>query len=91
MSSFMWFYDEAGEWTEYQDLKREVRRLEGEYLEIRFLLRDAEKAFRTDPDNDYLKAKVKYLSKRLLDLEKKAPRLSSDVPLEIALFTPPHG
>jgi hypothetical protein len=89
--SIMWFYDEAGEWSEYQDLRQAVRSLEGEYLEIRILLRDADKALRLDPDNDYLKAKINYLSKRLLDLEKKAPRLSSDIPLEIALFSPPHG
>jgi len=87
----MWFYDDKGEMQEYQNLSDAVRNLEGEYLEIRFLLRDAEEALRTDPDSDYLKAKVKYLNKRLLDLEKQSPRLASDLPLEIALFSAPHG
>jgi len=68
-----------------------VRSLEREYLELRLLLRDAEDALRAEPDSDYLKAKVKYLSKRVSDLEKESPRLASEVPLEIALFTPPHG
>lgn len=89
--SIMWFYDEAREMQEYQNLSEAVRSLEGEYLEIRILLHEAEQALRTDPDSDYLKAKVKYLKKRCTDLEKQAPRLASDVPLEIALFSAPHG
>lgn len=87
----MWFYDEAEEMQNFQFLRKEVRRIEKEYLEIRVLLRDTEKALRADPDNEYLKAKVMYLNKRLKDLERKPPRLSSDIPLEIALFAPPHG
>ena len=87
----MWFYDDAGEMEEYQNLSDAVRVLEREYLEIRILLRDAEKALRTDADSDYLKVKVQYLKKRLADLEKQAPRLASDLPLEIALFSAPHG
>lgn len=89
--SIMWFYDEAKEMQEYQNLSEAVRRLEREYLEIRVLLRDTENSLKQDPESDYLAAKVKYLRKRLADLEKEAPRLASDVPLEIALFTPPHG
>lgn len=87
----MWFYDEAGEMEGFQDLRKEVRRLEREYLEIRVLLRDTEHELRADPNNEYLTAKVEYLKKRQKDLEKKAPRLSSDVPLEIALWGTPHG
>jgi hypothetical protein len=87
----MWIYDDAGEMEEFQIYQREVRRLEGEYLEIRVLLRDAEEAFRADPDSEYLAAKIKYLRKRLNDLESQGPRLAADHPLEIALWAPPHG
>ena len=87
----MWFYDEAGEMKDFQDLRKDIRRLEKEYLEIRTLLRDSEEALRADPDSEYLQAKVKYPKKRLKDLGKLAPRLSSDVPLEIALWGTPHG
>jgi len=87
----MWLYDDAGEMEEFQLYQREVRRLEREYLEIRILLRDAEQDFRVDPDSEYLDAKVKYLNKRLKDLESQAPRLAADHPLEIALWAPPHG
>ena len=87
----MWLYDDAGEMEEYQSYQREVRRIEKEYLEIRVLLRDAEEDHRADPDSVYLEAKVKYLQKRLKDLESQGPRLASDHPLEIALWAPPHG
>lgn len=87
----MWLYDDACEMEEFQLYQQEVRRLEREYLEIRTLLRDAEEDFRADPDSVYLDAKVKYLQKRLKDLERQSPRLASDHPLEIALWAPPHG
>ena len=87
----MWFFDDAGELEEFQIFRKEVQRIEREYLEIRVLLRDAEGAFRSDPGNEYFNAKVKYLKKRQKDLEKMGPRPSSDVPLEIALWSPPHG
>jgi hypothetical protein len=87
----MWLYDDAGEMEEFQTYQKEVRRLEREYLEIRVLLRDAEEDFRADPDSEYLAAKVKYLKKRLKDLESEAPRFAADHPLEIALWAPPHG
>lgn len=87
----MWLYDDAQDMEEFQALRREVKRFEKEFLDLRIQLRDTETNLRSDPDNEYLKAKVKYLNKRLRDLEKKAPRLSADHPLEIALFAPPHG
>jgi hypothetical protein len=87
----MWIYDDAREMEEFQNYQREVRRLEGEYLEIRVLLRDAEAEFRADPASEYLEAKVNYLRKRLKDLESQGPRLAADHPLEISLWAPPHG
>ena len=87
----MWLYDDAQEMEEFQALRREVKRLEKEYLELRTLLRDTEEDLRSDLNNEYLQAKVMYLKKRLKDLERKAPRLSADHPLEVSLFAPPHG
>jgi phage-related minor tail protein len=87
----MWLYDDMQEMEDFQSLRREMKRLEKEYLDLRTLLRDAEAGLRSDSDNEYLKAKVKYLNKRIKDIEKKGPRLASDHPLEIALFAPPHG
>jgi len=87
----MWIYDDAKESEEFQLLRGEVKRLEKEYLDLRIQLRDTEVDLRSDPDNEYLVAKVKYLNKRLKDIEKLGPRLASEYPLEIALFGPPHG
>jgi len=87
----MWLYDDAQDMEEFQILRGEIKRLEKEYLDLRIQLRDTEVDLRSDPDSEYLQAKVKYLSKRLKDLEKKGPRLAADYPLEIALFGPPHG
>ena len=87
----MWIYDDAWEMEEFQNFQREVRRLEGEYLETRVLLRDAEEDLRADPDDEHLKAKAKYLEERLKHLESQEPRFASDHPLEIALWAPPHG
>jgi len=87
----MWLYDEVREMEDFQLYQKEVRSLEKEYLEIRVLLCDAEKELRVDPGSEYLNAKVKYLRKRLKDLEKRGPRLAADHPLEIALWAPPHG
>ena len=87
----MYLYDDAREMEEFQCYQREVRRLEGEYLEIRVLLRDAQEDLRADPDSEYLEAKVKYLRKRLKDLESLGPRFAADHPLEISLWAPPHG
>jgi len=87
----MWLYDDVQEMQDFQTLRQEIIRLEKEYLDLRIQLRDTEASLRSDPDNEYLKAKVKYLSKRQKDIEKKGPRLADDHPLEISLFAPPHG
>ena len=87
----MWLYDDMPEMKDFQALRQEMKRLEKEYLDLRTLLRDAEAGLRFDSDNEYLRAKVKYLNKRIKDIEKKSPRLADDHPLEISLFGPPHG
>jgi polyhydroxyalkanoate synthesis regulator phasin len=87
----MWLYDDMPEMKEFQSLRREIKRFEKEYLDLRTLLRDAEAGLRCDSHNEYLRAKVKYLNKRIRDLENKSPRLADDHPLEISLFAPPHG
>ena len=87
----MWFYDDQNENQDFKNLREAVKRLEKEYLDLRIQLRDTERDFKADPDNEYLQAKVKYLKKRLKDIEKKGPRLAADHPLEFSLFSAPHG
>ena len=85
----MWFYDEPEEF--WQAFRQEGRGIEREHLEIRTALRDAEMALRTNPEDEYLKARAKYLRKRLEELDKQAPWISSDVPTEVLLWGVPHG
>lgn len=76
----------AVEPEEWQAFRKEAQPLEREHLELRILLRDAETDLRANPEDEKLEAKVKYLKKRLEELEKKAPWINSDAPLEIQLW-----
>lgn len=87
----MWFYDDAGEMEDFQTFQKDSRQLEKRHLELRVALRDAEAALRADPENDDLKARVKGFKERLEELEKRAPWITREVPIEIALWAPPHG
>lgn len=89
--SKMWFYDDLNEMEGFNNLREAVKRLEKEYLDLRIQLRDTETELRSNPDSEYLQAKAKYLKKRLKDIEKEGPRLAADYPLEMALFSAPHG
>ena len=87
----MWYYDDLYEMQGFNNLQEAVKRLEKEYLDLRIQLRDTERDLRSDPDSEYLHSKIKYLTKRLKDIEKKAPRFADDHPLEFTLFSTPHG
>ena len=71
---------------EWQAFRKMAQPLENEHLELRVALRDAEAALRANPGDEYLKTKVAYLKKRLEELEKKAPWISSDASWEILLW-----
>ncbi|MFZ5450988.1 MAG: hypothetical protein ACOZF2_03805 [Thermodesulfobacteriota bacterium] len=87
-NEMMWFYDDQSE--DYKIFRQESRALEREYLELRQHLHAAGKNLEAEPDNENLQAKVKYLTKRIKDLEKKAPWLTSGLLLEYALWGVPH-
>lgn len=84
----MWFFDEAPE--DYKNFRKKALPVEKEYLELRVLLRDAEEALRDDPEDEYNQAKVRYLKKRLKDLEEQAPWLVSGLLQEYGLWGVPH-
>jgi len=87
----MWFFDDFPDLADYQALRREMRALEREYLELRQLLKAATEALRDRPGDTYLTARVAYYTRRVRGLEALAPRLADEYPLEVALFLPPHG
>lgn len=76
----------AAEPEEWRAFRKMAQPLENEHLELRVVLRDAEMALRADPENEALKAKVRHLQKRLEELERKAPWISSNTPWEILLW-----
>lgn len=87
----MWFYDDAGDLEEFQAIKKEVRAVEREYAELRGLLEEARRALRRDPHQQTFQIRVHYLEKRVKHLEEKFPWLTWETPIEVALFSPPHG
>jgi hypothetical protein len=84
----MWFFDDPPE--DYKYFRKKAVPLEREYLEIRTILRDAEKALLAKPENENNQAKVRYLKKRLKDLEEQAPWLVSGLMIEYGLWGGPH-
>lgn len=87
----MWFYDEAGEMEEFRIIKLKVRTVEREYAELLGLLGEANSALRREPQNETLQVRQRYLQKRVRHLEEKFPWLTWETPIEVALFSPPHG
>jgi hypothetical protein len=67
----MYFVDDTDDWPEYQTIRDEIHRLDKEHLELRKELAEAEPAFKSDPANEVLRAKVDGLSKKLEEIEKK--------------------
>jgi len=84
----MWFFDDPPE--DYKYFRKKAIPLEREYLELRTILRDAEKALRAEPEDEYNQTKVRYLKKRLKDLEEQAPWLVSGLMVEYGLWGTPH-
>lgn len=85
----MWAYDDPDEMS--LAFREEARHIEREHLEIRKALRDAEEALRADPRDETRNARVTYLKRRLSELEKLAPWILSETPLEVLLWGVPHG
>jgi hypothetical protein len=83
-----WFYDDLPE--EYRQVRKFVKGLEQEYLELRQLLKETQERLQTQTVDVELEARVKYLKKRITDLEKKFPWLISEQVLEYALWGVPH-
>jgi flagellar biosynthesis chaperone FliJ len=87
----MWFFDEASEMQEYQSVKEKFSSLEKEYLELRVMLKNSQEGLGADPQNERFQAQVRHLEKRIKNLEEQYPWLTWETPVEVALFTPPHG
>jgi ATP-dependent exoDNAse (exonuclease V) beta subunit len=87
----MFFFNEAGELEEYQTLRRQDQPVELEYEKIRKALHESEAALRAHPEDKARQTLVAELQKRLAALERQAPWLNFDYPVEYLLWGPPHG
>lgn len=90
MSDFFEIHD-INAVEEIYKFRRENQHVEREYLELRILLQKAEVELRNDPGNKEFEAKVQYLKKRLDEIEKSNPWISSGKAREIALWAPQAG
>jgi len=91
MAMTMFFFDEAGELKEYQIFRQKDQPLELAYEKVWVALRDAETALREHPKDKSREAKVAELKEKLAALERQAPWLTLDYPIEYLLWGPPHG
>ncbi len=87
----MWFCDDGRNWPEYDHLRQYIRPLEREYRELKDWLRAARQALEADPESELKQARVNYLERRIQHLERNHSWLARDIPIEAALFFPPHG
>lgn len=87
----MWFFDDAEELEEYQTFRRQDQPLELEYLKLRVALRAAEVALRAHPEDKEREAEVAEIKEKIAALERRAPWLTFDYPVEYLLWGPPHG
>jgi len=87
----MWFFDEMEESGEYLRLREEALQCEREYLEGMRALQEAERELGNHPDRRDLRLRVEEVRRRLAEMEARCRWISSDVPMEMALWAPPHG
>jgi hypothetical protein len=83
-----WFYDDIPE--EFRQVRKNVQGLEEEYLELRQLLQETAERLQNQPTDVEIKARSRYLKKRITDIEKKFPWLVAEQVLEYALWGVPH-
>jgi len=80
----MWLF--LTDLEQYEKFKQEDRPLEMVHLKIRTLIRDITAALRTDPENQELQERLRQLQEDLADLERRAPWIVADYPVEMALW-----
>jgi len=71
---------------QYERFKEEDRPLELVHLKIRTLIRDITAALRQEPENRELQERLRQLQEDLADLERRAPWIVADYPVEMALW-----
>ena len=75
----------------YERFKQEDRPLELLHLKIRTLIRDLSAALAQDPENQALRERLRHLQEEKVDLERRAPWIVADFPIEMKLWGPGAG
>lgn len=71
---------------QFEKFKQEDRPLEMVHLRLRTLIRDVTAALRAAPENQELQERLKQLQEELADLERRAPWITADHPVEMSLW-----
>ena len=71
---------------QYEKFKQQDRPLEMVHLKVRTLIRDITAALRQEPENQELQKRLRQLQEDLVDLERQAPWIVADYPVEMALW-----
>ena len=71
---------------QYEKFKQEDRPLEMVHLKVRTLIRDITAALRQEPETQELQKRLRQLQEDLVDLERQAPWIVADYPVEMALW-----
>jgi|GEM_PF-2403882 len=66
--------------------KQEDRPLELVHLKIRTLIRDLTSTLQSDPENPELRERLRQLQEELADIERRAPWIVADFPIEMSLW-----
>ncbi len=87
----MYFLDDDDDLDQMHEMRQHSHPLEQEHLRVRIALRDAEIALHDAPGDVQLKARVEQLRQELEEINRKAPWILAEHPVEIWLFGSPHG
>ncbi|MFZ5447859.1 MAG: hypothetical protein ACOZFS_04390 [Thermodesulfobacteriota bacterium] len=87
----MFCFDDAGELGEFQSFRKQDQPLEIEYSKLRAALHRAEADLKAHPEDKPRETMVAELKQRLKALERQAPWLNYDFPVEYLLWGSPHG
>ncbi len=87
----MFFFDDADELEEYQAFRKQDQPLELVHLALRVALKEAESFLGAHPEDREAQTKVDELKRKLAELDRQAPWITLDYPLEFLLWCPPHG
>jgi hypothetical protein len=81
----------ARELEQYKRFKQEDQPLEMVYLRLRTLIQEVQESLRAAPDSQELRDHLRQLEEEREELERRAPWLTADYPVEMALWGPGSG